>query len=552
MMIRNLTFTTCILACLLAAGTTVRAADDKPAPEKKVYILRQILLADSVESAQALKFVPDGGFLVVPPSLSKIDRAELLQRLKAGENRPIDDRLLAAIAQVIEVFMKSSGYALATAVIPPQSIAEGGLRVAVLPGKVRNIKFEGNRWFSESLLREKLRIERGGAVQISELDRALGWTNTSPFRKVKLHVEPVPETGEADLIFGVQESFPLRLTAGYENTGNEILGYDRYSASITYGNLWGRDHQLSYQQAISSSSKLLQVHAFDYRAPLPWRHTLALSGSYARVNPSFYSGLFSQLGKSVNADLKYSLPVRLKRWEGELTANLSFKQSNNNLEFGGIPALGTTSDIFAGSVTAAAFRADPRGRWVLSGTLTASPGGINSRNDDDSYHEVRPGARARYLYAQFWAQRVTQFAPGLNSILRLSTQLASTNLLPSEQFSAGGANTVRGYEERVLSGDGGYIATHELQRTLPSLSLGRRLPKLDTSVAFFWDYGRTITKYPPIGDPKSAYLSSVGLGLRCSVGNYLSASADYGRQLEEIEIPGAAHSRLHVKLTLAY
>ena len=541
-----------LLASLCLVGSMVYAADEQPANPQPSHLLRQILLADSVESAQALSYVPDGGFLVVSPSLAKIDRAELLRRLKAGENRAISEKLLAAIAQVVEIYMKSSGYAVATAVIPPQNIADGALRVAVLPGKVRNIKFEGNRWFSESLLREKMRIERGGLVQISELDRSLNWTNSNQFRRIKLHVEPVADTGEADLIFAVQERFPLRLTAGYENTGNEILGLDRYSASITYGNLWGLDHQLSYQHAMSNSTTLLQVHAFDYRAPLPWRHVVSISGSYARVNPTFYSGLFTQLGKSVNADAKYAVPLRLKNWEGEVTGSLSFKQSNNNLEFGGAPAFGTMSDLFFASIAVAGFRQDQRGRWVVSGTLTASPGNLNSRNDEDNFNEVRIGAKPRYLYAQFWVQRITHLTPNLSSLLRFSTQFAGTNLVPSEQFSVGGANTVRGYEERILVGDGGFTATHEIQHNLPSISLGSRLPKLESTAALFCDYGRTAVKHPLVGETKAAYLSSVGVGVRCSVGSYFSASADLARQLEEVETPGAAHSRLHVKLTLAY
>jgi hemolysin activation/secretion protein len=541
-----------LLACLLVAGAWLRAAEATPAPPEKANLLRQILIADTVEAAQALSHVPDGGFLIVSPKLGKIDQVELLRRLKSGENKPITERLLAAVAQVVEVFMRSSGYAIATAIIPPQNIGEGALRVAVLPGKVRNIKIEGNRWFSESLLREKLRIERGGLVQVAELDQSLAWTNGNQFRRVKLHVEPVADTGEADLFFAVQERFPLRFTAGYENTGNEILGLDRYSGTVTYGNLWGLDHQVSYQQAMSHSTKLLRVHAFDYRAPLPWRHILTVSASSAKVNPTFFSGLFTQLGKSVNADVKYVIPTRLKQWEGEVTAGLSFKQTNNNLEFGGQFADFSMNDLFSASLSASAVRPDQRGRWVVSATLTGSPGDFNSRNTDETLGKSRFGARSRYLYGQAWAQRVTFLAPGLSSIARLSTQLAGTNLVPSEQFSAGGLNTVRGYEERVLSGDSGFVFSHEVQRALPAIPLGKKLPRMDLVGAFFWDYGRTIIKHPLIGETKAAYLSSVGLGLRCSVGSYFSATADYGRQLEQIETPGAPHHRLHVKMSLAY
>jgi hemolysin activation/secretion protein len=541
-----------LLGCLAWFAPLGSAAAPVPAAESKVHHLRQILFADSIEGAQALQAVPNGGFIVIPASLPMLDRKDLLKRLESGENRVLDDRLLAAIAQVVEIYMKSIGYAIATVIIPPQSIAEGTLRVAILPGKVRNIKFEGNRWFSESLLREKMRLERGNLVRISELERTLATANNSPFRRVKLHVEPVPDTGEADLFFGVQDRLPIRFTAGYDNTGNEILGYDRYSGALTYGNLWGREHQLTYQQVISHSTTLLRMHAVDYRAPLPWRHVVSVSGSIARVNPTFYDGLFTQKGESINGDAKYVVPFRFKSWEGELTAGVMFRQSDNNLEFGGAPAFGSKHDLLAGSISAALVRPDARGRWILSATVTSSAGEFNSRSEADDYNAVRVGARPQYTFANFWAQRVTALTPRLNSLARVSAQLAGTNLLPSEQFSAGGAHTVRGYEDRILSGDGGYVATHELIQTLPSISLGKKIPQLDVSGALFWDYGRTLIKHPLIGETKSAYVSSVGVGVRLTIANYLSASADLARQLEQDETPGARHHRLHVKVSLTY
>jgi hemolysin activation/secretion protein len=545
------------IACLLGGArllaAAVGAAESPPPSESGLYPLRQIIVTDTLESIANLNYVPGTGFVVVAaPAFAKFEKAELLKRLQAGELRSINDRLLAAIAQVVENFARQSGYALATALIPPQNIRDGAVRVVVLPGKIRSIKFEGNRWFSESLLTEKLRLERGRAVLIPELEQALASANNSPFRRVKLHVEPVPGTGEADLMFAVQDRLPLRATASYENTGNNILGYDRYIGSLTYGNLWGREHQLTYQQAISHSTTLFRMHAFDYRAPLPSGHVATVSGSLAQVNPTFNNGLFTQVGKSINADAKYVVPVRFKGWDAEVTAGIMFKQSNNNLEFGDIQAFGSSHDILSSSLGIAAVRPDLRGRWILSATVFGSWGEFNSRSTEDVYGDVRVGARPRFFYASFWGQRVTNLTPQLTSIARLSAQLAGTNLLPSEQFSAGGASSVRGYEERTLSGDGGYIATHELIQTLPSVSLGKKLPKLNLSGAFFWDYGRTLIKHPLIGETKSAYLSSVGLGVRVAVAQYLSASADLARQLEKDETPGARHHRLHVKVSLSY
>ena len=68
----------------------------------------------------------------------------------------------------------------------------------------------------------------------------------------------------------------------------------------------------------------------------------------------------------------------------------------------------------------------------------------------------------------------------------------------------------------------------------------------------FWDYGRNVVRQPRPNEIRDSFLSSVGIGVRASVGSYLSASADFAQQIERVEIPGAAHSRLHVKVSFSY
>jgi hemolysin activation/secretion protein len=272
--------------------------------------------------------------------------------------------------------------------------------------------------------------------------------------------------------------------------------------------------------------------------------------------------LFTQKGRNINADGKYTIPFETKRWKGELSAGLSYKQTNNNLEFGGAPASFDTLDLFTGSLSVAGMREDQRGRWIASATLTGSPSNFNSRNDRDSFYEARIGAQPRFAYGQFFLQRNTLLTPNDTSVARAVAQVASTNLVPSEQFGVGGVSTVRGYEERIISGDGGYTFTHELHHRMPAIPLGKHLPKLDWTGVFFWDYGQIYIKHPLtyidqtgaiVGhEAKSAYLASAGLGLRIAIGSYLSGSIDAARQLEDVETPGAAHHRVHVKFTLAY
>jgi len=537
--------------CLDSAYAQETAA---PPAQPPSHLLRQILITTGIEDAQKLVPQPEAGFVVMSPPVAFLDSTELKKRLAPGENRPLDDKLLAAIAQVVENFLRQHDFPVATAVIPPQSISGGIVRVAVLFGKFRNFRFQGNRWFSDSLLKEKLRVEHGERVRLSQLDQALSWTNNNPFRRVRVHMEPVPGTDEVDLIIGVQERLPLRLLALYDNAGNATLGKNRFIGSISYGNLWGRDHQVSYQYITSDQPEIFKAHGLDYRVPLPWRHYLQFSASYLRATPEFFDGLFTQDGESITTELRYSFPLHVRGRPIDFFTALNFKQSNNNLAFGGEEFL-TTTDIFQVSSGVSTVIRDKRGAWALSASLTYSPGEINSRNSDAAFRDSRFGADSNYVYGSFSFQRLLNLERGWEFMSRAVIQAASRNLIASEQLTAGGSATVRGFNENVFAGDEGFVFSNDvllpvLKKPLPFKTKNQLI--LETRFLFFYDAANVRLKERFATDAKFAPLASTGVGVRMNVGTYLNVTADYGWQISDLPYPVEEHGRGHIKVTLAY
>ena len=547
----------CTALVAAIASSDVRGADEEkkdagspPAPK-----LRQILLSDSIEGAQALSLVPDGGFVVLPPTLSFLSAKELEQRLAAGRGRDVDERLLVGIAQVIENAVRQKDFPIATAVIPVQRISDGAVRVAVLLGKFREIKFQGNRWFSDSLLREKLDVRQGEVIRLSELDRAMSWTNNSPFRRVRLHIDPIPNTGEANLVVGVQERLPLRLIASFDDGGNEVIGTKRMVAGLVYGNVMGRDHELSYQFITTDKPKIYQGHGLNYRVPLPWRHHVQISGSYAEAKPEFFEGLLIQKGINATAELRYTVPLRSGLNPIEAFAALAFKQSNNNLEFGGTAVLGSKTDIFQVTTGVSAVQRDKLGVWVLGASLTGSPGGLNARNQDAVFNEARLGARAAYLTGTLSAQRLLKLSHGWELNSRALYQMTSSNLLPTEQLAIGGAATARGFDENTYTGDKGVVFSNDLlapEWNTPVKFLPKGRPPLSSRLLLFFDAATAEPRYPSVLDRKYVPLASVGMGLRTSLPNNFSLTADYGWQITSLPSERDGRSRAHIKVMVAY
>lgn len=241
-----------------------------------------------------------------------------------------------------------------------------------------------------------------------------------------------------------------------------------------------------------------------------------------------------------------------KAWRFDFAGGISAKQTNNNLEYGGTPVLGSTLDSFSAVVSGSASRDDSRGRTVIGVSLTASPGNLNSRNTDQLFHESRLGARSRFSHLQVSLERVTRLAPETASLLRMSGQAASGNLIPAEEYSLGGSSTVRGYKERILSGDHGFMASHELHRKIFAMKIAAKLPPLETAVLGFWDFGRNFIHTPLPRQRRSDYLASAGLGVRMTMTNIVSLSLDHAWQLERVELPGERPYRTHLRVMVSY
>lgn len=547
----------CAFACailLMGVGQAQTAPSESAPATPTGHPLRQIVVVEGVEAAEKAAPVPGGGYLVWPASLAHINTKDLLTALKPGENRIIDDRLLLGIAQITEGFLRRNDYPIARVIIPPQNISEGTLRVAVLLGKFREVRFQGNRWFSDTLLREKLHVQSGKVVRLSELERSISSTNNNPFRRVRVHVDPIPNTDEANLIVGVQDQLPLRLQTSVDNGGNEIIGKRRLTAGLTYGNVWGKDHEASYQFITTDDYRVYQGHGVGYRLPLPWHHQLSLSGSYSHARPEFYDGLFVQDGETITTDLRYSAPLRQGDNPIEAFVGLNFKQSNNNLEFGGTEVQTSKTDAFQLSLGLSAVFRDRRGGWILGGSLTTSPGDVNSRNSDAVFSDVRFGAKANYTYANLSLQRVTLLGQGWELNSRAQLQRASGNLLVNEQFNIGGAATVRGYDENTAIGDEGYLVSNELltphlRRPVPFLA--KTKPPLETRGLIFFDAAHVSRRFLTRTDRASDPLSSIGVGIRSSLPGHFTLTFDYG--WHTAQPTGITYrSRGHIKVVLAY
>jgi hemolysin activation/secretion protein len=347
----------------------------------------------------------------------------------------------------------------------------------------------------------------------------------------------------------------VRPYVGYEDSGTRYTGPDRILTGLNWGNAFGLDHQFNYQYSTDVGLDLVQAHSASYIAPLPWRHTLMVYGSYVDAKADFPGGTTAE-GHSWQASARYSIPLPdLGKYRHEVGAGFDFKRANNNLLSGGTTVLQNSDTDIAQFVLAySGALPDRLGKTSFGLDLSYSPGELLGNNDNTNFANLRTDAKAEYFYARLNATRITRLPFDFSWVLNAWGQLANERLLPSEELALGGYNTVRGYDERVVTGDNGWIINSELRT--PAIFLGNILgvPGGRDELQFlgFVDAGSVSLDHHVAADGDNTHhvLCSVGAGLRFTISRNLSLRLDYGIPLTERDL-NELKQRTHVGVLLS-
>lgn len=471
--------------------------------------------------------------------------------------RPLSMRGLNQLTRDTVLYLRRHDRPVVDVLVPEQAIATGTVQILVIEGRLGEVRVEGNRWFTPAQIAGSVRARPGQVIEGGPLLADLLWINQNPFRQVDLVFSRGAQPGETDLVLRTRDRFPLRVYTGYEDSGNALTGYDRVLAGVNWGNAFGRDEQLNYQLSASPDFRKLVAHSGSYVMPLQApRHTLMVFGSYAESQPELAGGLFALQGRSWQLSARYRMPLTARgTWTRLLSAGVDFKRSNNNLSFGGMQVFAQESDVVQVLAAFSTSHTDKHGQTSGELTLAFSPGGLTAGNHTSAYQAARSFARPDYAYARFEFERLTKLPAGLTWLARGTAQLASANLLGSEQLGLGGAGSLRGYEEREANGDKGFVLVNELHAVPRSQahSFGRTQANGRLDPYVFLDYGLVASHRRLSGEPGHLELASAGLGFRYSLGGHLNLRADYGWQLKDSDVSdGRRNHRGHVSIVLSH
>ncbi len=490
-------------------------------------------------------------------SLPYLDQPDFQTKAKAFLGQPLTADTLNAITRLVVAQYVANDHPVVDATIPEQNISNGIVQVVVVEGHVHEVKTVGNQWFNGAVLAGEVGLQPGDTISQHELVQNLNTMNQNPFRDVSAEFARGSDEGTTDVLLKTEDRFPVRFYTGYDNTGNLTTGQDRWNAGFNYGNLFGLDQQFNYQFTMSSDLDRFKAHAASYIVPLPWHHSLTFFGGF--INTVGHPQGTNLEGYSWQASARYNIPLpTIGQYTQTLSAGYDFKESNNDLEFGGQQVFNTTTQVSQFVTAYNSSLTDNWGTTTLGLNCYLSPGDMTSGNTTQDFAGARKGAHSDYVYGQATLNRVTRLPGDFSWVFKGAYQDASTNLLGSEQFGLGGADTVRGYQEREANGDEGWLVSNEIRTPAYSIS-SWFAPKFGTNIAHdqlqflgFVDYGwtRDINLLP--GEDPNIYLLGVGPGLRYTIDRYVSVKFDYGFQLTDTGLGDPFGSRGSLAVTISY
>lgn len=166
---------------------------------------------------------------------------------------------------------------------------------------------------------------------------------------------------------------------------------------------------------------------------------------------------------------------------------------------------------------------------MIGVTVSATMGIRQLASDEAAIKTKRLDAVGNFVRLNFDADVNYSFGGDIVLVGRASGQLANSPLVANEQYSIGGATSVRGYYLAEAVGDNGISGSVELRSPSYAGKLGSFVDEL--RLIAFVDAGAVSVLSPLPDQIDSFQLVSIGVGGRFGLFRYLTGSAAYGLAL---------------------
>lgn len=458
-----------------------------------------------LEKVFVRKIVVTGSRVFTPEELAEITAPY--------ENRSLTSEDLESLRRALTLRYIDAGYINSGAILPDQAVQEGVITLQIVEGVLSGIAVEGNKWFRESYIRDRLTLGAGPPLNVNPLQQRLQLLQQDArIRAIRAELRPGVKPGEAVLKVNLEEKIPFYAWVAFNNYQSPSVGAERGLLTLAHQNLTGRGDILSFTYGRSEGLNpqidawyMLPVTAYDTTLLLRYR-----KNDYAVIDE-----IFDPLDTRSESDI-YEITLRHPVYR-TLNHEVALALTGESLEDKTF-LLGEPFSFYPGvdngqsEVSALRFSQEwtYRTRQEVVAARSRFSFGIDALDATvNPSHNIPDGKFLAWLGQFQWARALNLW--DMHVLFRTDAQISNQPLLPLEQMAVGGRYTVRGYRENLLVRDQALIASVELRVPLVQNAAWAEYLQLVP----FADYGYAKNRDLPSFDPRSIY--SVGLGLRWGV-----------------------------------
>lgn len=481
--------------------------------------------------------------------------AQLGEVTKSFTGRELSSGDLEQARRNVSLFYVSHGYINSGAIIPDQDPTNGIIVLRIVEGRLSGIELHGNKWLRDGYITNRVERWAKTPLNLNQLQEGLQLIRQNPnVQQINAELKPGTAPGESLLDLKVVDEQPFRVGMQFDNERPPSVGAYQLWGLASDLNLTGNSDPLDLKYGImnagQSGPELSGADNMEgsYLLPLT-RFDTTLGFNASRLNTSIVEDPFTSLNIS-SLTASYGVVLRQPVYQSahqELALSIGFDWRRNQTWL-----MGQSFDLSPGSVdgemTVSVLHLSQewlhRGQNHVLALRSTFNFGLDVLDATDNGISGDPNAKFfSWLGQGQYVQRLFQTQNQI--ILRASGQWTDQSLLALEQFSVGGAETVRGYLENQMVRDRGIVSSVEFRLPVIFNKAGEGIVQL----APFFDYGGA---WNVDGSPSPTSICSIGSGILISPNKYISAQLYWGYRLEHVDIPndsGAQGDGITFKLT---
>ncbi len=493
------------------------------------------------------------GFVVEGNALLPPERIEQSVAPFKGKDKDFAD--VQRALESLQAAYKEQGYTAVQVLLPEQELEQGVIHIKVIEGYIAKVTVKANQHHDAENIRNSLpAIAEGQPPHSGRVAAALRAANENPSKRVTVLLKDGEKEKDIDVTLDVTDENPQKFFVSLDNSGTRQTGSYRLGVGYQNANLFNKDQVLT-MQFITSPEKIDQVKIFGvgYRIPLyRYGDMLDLVAGYSDVDAGVVQDLFnvSGSGKVLGAHYNQFLDRVGDSYDHKLIYGLDYRAFSNN-----VTMLGTATQLIP-DITVHPLSLAYHGNWNLPGSQLGFslgvaqnlPGGSLGRPAD--FQALRAPATANYRIYRYGMNWTHTWRSDWQARVALQGQETRDALVPGEQFGAGGADSVRGFNEREIANDHGYRSMLEAYTPDFGSDLGSADLRL-RGLAFFDNANVRRNAILP-GESAGQSISSVGVGLRMSHGGNLSVRADLAQVLDGTDTRRSGSNILHVGMAYLF